>query len=165
MILKCEKYATNWKQYKKVDVDEALRYKRKRATFVAANYGTARAIARWSKQNIDQTYKKLEELRKVDPTVPRKLVYNDETNVRPQHTLPSKKLFSSADVSISALNQRKRQKLIDEEDEKREEEIRKEAIINQIDFGMNEASLQLQAQVAATIQQLASIPQSFNSSK
>ncbi|MFS7948358.1 hypothetical protein Hanom_Chr06g00559061 [Helianthus anomalus] len=133
----------NWKQYNKVDADEALRYTRKRTELVAANYGTAKAIARWSKQNVDLTYKRLEELRKTDPTVPQKPVHNDETTVRPQQTLPSKKLFSSEDVSISSLNQRKTQQLIDEEDEKREEEIRKEVIRNQIDFGMDEASFQL----------------------
>ncbi|MFS8029576.1 hypothetical protein Hanom_Chr17g01523891 [Helianthus anomalus] len=162
---KMRKSTTTWKQYKKVDLDEALRYKRKIEELVVANYGTARAIARWSKQNVGITYKKLEELRKTDLTVPQKPVYNDETTVRPQQTLPSKKLFSSVDVSIIFLNQRKKQQLIDEEDEKREEEIRKEAIRNQIDFGMNEASLQLQAQVVATIQKLASRPQSPNSSK
>ncbi|MFS8002216.1 hypothetical protein Hanom_Chr13g01199481 [Helianthus anomalus] len=102
-----KKSAPNWKKYKKFDVDEALRYKRKRAELVAANYGTARSIARWFKQNIDLTYKKLEELRKTYPSVPQKPVYNDETTNRPQQTLSSKKLFSSADVSISVLNQRK----------------------------------------------------------
>ncbi|KAJ0587462.1 hypothetical protein HanIR_Chr04g0163481 [Helianthus annuus] len=113
-----KKSAPNWKKYKKVDVDEALWYKRKSAELVAANYRTARSIARWSKQNIDLTYKKLEELRKTDPTLPKKPVYDDETLDRPQQNLSSKKLFTSSNVSINVLNQRKRQQLIDEKDEK-----------------------------------------------
>ncbi|XP_035845868.1 uncharacterized protein LOC118492162 [Helianthus annuus] len=42
---------------------------------------------------------------------------SDETIDRPQQALSSKKLFTSSDVSINVLNQRKRQQLIDEEDE------------------------------------------------
>ncbi|MFS8033886.1 hypothetical protein Hanom_Chr17g01574791 [Helianthus anomalus] len=79
-----KKYAPNWMKYKKVDVDEALRYKTKRVELVAANCGTSRSIARWSKQNIDSTYKKQEELRKTDPFLPKKPVYEDETTDRPQ---------------------------------------------------------------------------------
>ncbi|MFS7919602.1 hypothetical protein Hanom_Chr03g00214581 [Helianthus anomalus] len=120
-----KKSSPNWKKYKKVDVDEALRYKRKRVELEVTNYGTARSIARWSKRNIDLTYKKLEELRKTNPSLPKKPVYDDETTDRPQQTLPSKKLFSSSDVSINILKQRKRQQLIDEEDEKRDAEFRK----------------------------------------
>ncbi|MFS7906081.1 hypothetical protein Hanom_Chr01g00055151 [Helianthus anomalus] len=139
--------------------------KEERSELVAAGCGAARSIGRWSKQNVDLTYKKLEELRKTDPTLPKKPVYDDETTDRPQQTLPSKKLFSSSDVSISVLNQRKIQQLIDEEDEKRDAEFRKEAIKNQLQYGLNEASLQLQAQFAETIQRLASIPLSPNSSQ
>ncbi|MFS7906082.1 hypothetical protein Hanom_Chr01g00055161 [Helianthus anomalus] len=132
---------------------------------LTAGCGAARSIGRWSKQDVDLTYKKLEELRKTDPTLPKKPVYDDETTDRPQQTLPSKKLFSSSDVSISVLNQRKIQQVIDEEDEKRDAEFRKEAIKNQLQHGLNEASLQLQAQFAKTIQRLASIPLSPNSSQ
>ncbi|MFS7954485.1 hypothetical protein Hanom_Chr07g00631051 [Helianthus anomalus] len=138
---KMKKSAPNWNKHKKVDVDEALRYKRKRAELVAANYGTARSIARWSKQDVYQTYKRLEELRKTNPTLPKKPVYDAETTNRPQQTHSSKKLFSSSDVSISVLNQRKRQQLIDEEDEKRDVEFRKEAIKNQLQFRLDDVSL------------------------
>ncbi|MFS8031972.1 hypothetical protein Hanom_Chr17g01552201 [Helianthus anomalus] len=160
-----KKFAPKWNKHKKVDVDEALRYKRKRAELVAANYGTARSIERWTKQDVDLTYKKLEELRKTDPTLPKKPVYDDETTDRPQQTRSSKKLFSSSDVSISILNQRKRQLQIDEEDEKMDAEFRKEAIRNQLHFGLDDASLQLQAQFVETLQRLASRPQSPNSSQ
>ena len=54
---------------------------------------------------------------------------------------------------------------MDEEDEKREAEIRKEAIRNQLRYGLDDASLQLQAQVAQALQKLANRPQSPNSSQ
>ncbi|MFS7913879.1 hypothetical protein Hanom_Chr02g00146921 [Helianthus anomalus] len=138
---KMKKYAPNLNKYKKVDVDEALRYKRKRAKLVATNYGTTRSIARWTKQDVDLTYKKLEELRKTDPTLPMKPVYDDETTDRPRQTRSSKKLFSSSDISISVLNHRKRQQRIDEKDEKRDAEFIKEVVRNQLQFGLDDASL------------------------
>ncbi|KAJ0532426.1 hypothetical protein HanIR_Chr09g0396681 [Helianthus annuus] len=160
-----QKSAPNWKQYKKVEVDEVLKYKRMRAELVAAKYGTAIQIGKWSRQYTDQAYNKLEERRKTDPSLPKNPVYKDETTVRRRQTTTSKKLFSSTDVSIVVLNQRKRQQLMDEEDEKREVEIRKESIRNQLQYGLDDASLQLQAQVAQTLQTLASRPQSPNSSQ
>ncbi|MFS7889568.1 hypothetical protein Hanom_Chr00s000004g01608531 [Helianthus anomalus] len=129
---KMKKSVPNWNKYKKVDVDEALRYKRKRVELIAANYGTARSIVRWTKQDVDLGYKKLEELRKTDPTLPKKPVYDDESTNRPRQTRSSKKLFSSSDVSVNVLNQRKRQQQIDEEDENRDAEFRKEAVRNQL---------------------------------
>ncbi|MFS7936262.1 hypothetical protein Hanom_Chr05g00413511 [Helianthus anomalus] len=48
-----KKSAPKWNKHKKVDVDEALRYKRKRSELVAAGYRTAKSIARWSKQDVD----------------------------------------------------------------------------------------------------------------
>ncbi|MFS7946290.1 hypothetical protein Hanom_Chr06g00534271 [Helianthus anomalus] len=53
----------NWKKAKQVGPDEALKLKRMRAELVAADYGSTRSIARWSKLNIVETYKKLEDLR------------------------------------------------------------------------------------------------------
>ncbi|MFS7911462.1 hypothetical protein Hanom_Chr02g00118361 [Helianthus anomalus] len=43
---KMKKSAPNWNKFKKVDVNDALRNKRKRAELVAAGYGPARSIAR-----------------------------------------------------------------------------------------------------------------------
>ncbi|MFS7978621.1 hypothetical protein Hanom_Chr10g00917601 [Helianthus anomalus] len=48
-----KKTASNWKKSKQVDQDDALRFKRMRAELVAADYGSARPIARWSKQNVE----------------------------------------------------------------------------------------------------------------
>ncbi|MFS7911460.1 hypothetical protein Hanom_Chr02g00118341 [Helianthus anomalus] len=43
---KMRKSAPNWNNFKKVDVNDALRNKRKREELVAAGYGPARSIAR-----------------------------------------------------------------------------------------------------------------------
>ena len=142
------KSAPNWKQYKKVEVDEVLKYKRMKAELVAAKVGTARQIGKWTKQSIDLAYSRLEERRKTDSSLPKKPVYKDETTVIRRQTVTSKKLSSSADVSIAILKQRKRQQLMDEEDENRYAEYRKESIRNQLRYGLDDASLQLQAQVA-----------------
>ncbi|MFS7902822.1 hypothetical protein Hanom_Chr01g00015861 [Helianthus anomalus] len=88
-----KKTPPNWKKSKQVDPDEALRFKRMRVEVVAADYGYARSIAKWSKLNVEETYKKLEELRAKDPTVPQKLVYPTTTIGRPQRTQASKKLL------------------------------------------------------------------------
>ncbi|MFS7914131.1 hypothetical protein Hanom_Chr02g00149771 [Helianthus anomalus] len=81
---------------KKID-DLTLEYKRKRAELVAAEYGTTRQIARWSKQNIDQTYRRLEELRKKDPTATKKPVYKT-TDKPKQQVFTSEPLFTSSDT-------------------------------------------------------------------
>ncbi|MFS7997767.1 hypothetical protein Hanom_Chr12g01145821 [Helianthus anomalus] len=145
------KFSPNWNKFKKVDVDDALRYKRKRAELVTEGYGSARSIARWSKQNVDETYRKLEELRKKYPKVPQKPVYTETTADRPQQTHATKNLFSLSALPISVLNQLKRQKKMDEEDEKRYCEHSKEAIRNQLQFGVDDAAHQLAAQIADTI--------------
>ncbi|MFS8024560.1 hypothetical protein Hanom_Chr16g01464671 [Helianthus anomalus] len=160
-----KKSAPNWNKYKTVDVDDALRCKRKRAELVAAGYRPARSIARWSKENVDETYRKLEKLRKTDPTVPQKPAYIETTADRPQQTHAIQKLFSSSFLPICSLNQLKRQKQTNEEDEERCVEHRKEAIKNQVQFGLDDASQQLVAQISETIKKLSSRPQSPNSSQ
>ncbi|MFS7947399.1 hypothetical protein Hanom_Chr06g00547831 [Helianthus anomalus] len=82
-----KKSAPNCNKFKKVDADDALRYKRKREELVAAGYGPARSIARWFKQNVDETYIRLEELRKKDLNVPQKPMYTETTADRPHHLL------------------------------------------------------------------------------
>ncbi|MFS8007672.1 hypothetical protein Hanom_Chr14g01263831 [Helianthus anomalus] len=74
-------------------------------------------------------------------------------------------MFISSDVSIHVLNQRKRQQHINEEDEKREADIRKEAIKTQLLYGLDKDSLKLQVQFTETIKRLSSRPQSPSSSQ
>ncbi|MFS8001684.1 hypothetical protein Hanom_Chr13g01193231 [Helianthus anomalus] len=100
----------NWKKAKQVDLNEALKVKRMRAELVAADYGSARSIGRWSKCNVVEAYKKLEELRAKDPNVPQKTVNPTTTAGRPQQTQTSKKLLSTSALSENALKQLKRQK-------------------------------------------------------
>ncbi|MFS7934707.1 hypothetical protein Hanom_Chr05g00394891 [Helianthus anomalus] len=91
-----KKTPPNWNKAKQVDPYEALGFKRMRAALVATDYGSARPIGRWSKLNIEETYKKLEELRAKDPIVPQKPVYPTTTASRPQQTQTSKKVFLSS---------------------------------------------------------------------
>ncbi|MFS7946761.1 hypothetical protein Hanom_Chr06g00540101 [Helianthus anomalus] len=74
--------APNWKKSKQNDPNEALKFKRMRAELVAADYGSAKSIARWLKLNVEETYKKLEELKAKDPIVPKKPVYPPTTTSR-----------------------------------------------------------------------------------
>ncbi|MFS8026241.1 hypothetical protein Hanom_Chr16g01484511 [Helianthus anomalus] len=123
-----KKTTPNWKKSKQVDQDDALRFKRMIEKLVDANYESARSITRWPKQNVEETYRKLEELRKKDPNVPQKPIYPETTAGKPQQTQASKKLALSFALPINALNQLKRQKQTDEEDEQWFEEYRKEGI-------------------------------------
>ncbi|MFS7987377.1 hypothetical protein Hanom_Chr11g01021811 [Helianthus anomalus] len=160
-----KKTAPNWKKSKQVDPDDALRFKRMRAELVAADYGSARSIARWSKLNVEKTDQKLEEVRKKDSIVFQKLVYHETTTGRPQQTYAFKKFSLSSALPTNALNQLKRQKQTGEEDEQRYEEYRKAAIKYQIDYHTDAAANQLTAQLAETIKRLASRPHSQNSSQ
>ncbi|MFS7905953.1 hypothetical protein Hanom_Chr01g00053741 [Helianthus anomalus] len=95
-----------------------------RAELVAANYGSARSIARWSEFNIVETYKRLEQLRAKDPKVSQKPVYPTTVAIAQQTHTP-KKLLSASAFSAKALIQIKRQKQTDQEDEQKYEKIRK----------------------------------------
>ncbi|KAJ0898023.1 hypothetical protein HanRHA438_Chr08g0352131 [Helianthus annuus] len=159
-----KKTPPNGKKAKQVDPDEALKFKRMRVELVAVDYASTRSIAIWSKLNIEETYKKLEELRAEDPIVPQKPVYPTTTAGRPQQTQTSKKLHLTSTLPANALNQLKRQKKTHGEDEQRFEEYRKEAIKCQIEFHMDDAADQLTAQLTETIKRLASRPQSPNAS-
>ncbi|MFS7917838.1 hypothetical protein Hanom_Chr03g00193871 [Helianthus anomalus] len=146
-----KKTAPNWKKSKQNDPDEELNFKKKRAELVAADYGSARSIARWSKLNVKETYKNLEELRAKDPIVPRKPVYPPTTAGRPQQTHAPEKLLLLYALPTNALNQLKRQKQTDKEDEQRYEEYGKEATKCQIEFHMDVAADQLTAQLHEAI--------------
>ncbi|MFS7917952.1 hypothetical protein Hanom_Chr03g00195231 [Helianthus anomalus] len=98
-----KKTPPNWMKAKQVDPDESSKLKRMRAELVAVDYGSARSNARWSKLNIVETYKKLEELRSKDSNVPQKPVYPTTTASMPQQTLTSKKLLLSSALSANAL--------------------------------------------------------------
>ncbi|MFS8025099.1 hypothetical protein Hanom_Chr16g01470951 [Helianthus anomalus] len=143
-----KKTTPNWKKSKQFDPNNALRVKRMRGELVAADYGSARSIVRWLKQNVKETYRKLKEHRKKDPKVPQKTVCPQTTAGRPQQTQTSKKLILSSALPTTALNQLKRQRGTDKEDEKKFEEIRKEGIGCRIVFQMDGAADQLSAELA-----------------
>ncbi|MFS7913288.1 hypothetical protein Hanom_Chr02g00140091 [Helianthus anomalus] len=81
---KMKRSARNWSKFKKFSAELTLEYKRKRAELVAAKYRSAKAISKWSRQYIDQTYKKLEKLRETDPTTPKKSAYKSKTTNEPK---------------------------------------------------------------------------------
>ncbi|MFS7962688.1 hypothetical protein Hanom_Chr08g00729561 [Helianthus anomalus] len=120
----------DWKKGKQVDQNKALKLKRMREELVAAKYGNARSVSRWSECKIVETYKRLEQLREKDPTVPKKPVY--PTVVVPQQTLILKKQSSVSGLSIAALNQAKRQKQMSEADEQMYDYYRKEGLKKQL---------------------------------
>ncbi|MFS7968905.1 hypothetical protein Hanom_Chr09g00802961 [Helianthus anomalus] len=97
-----------WNKCKQFDPDDALRFERMRAELVAAGYGFARSVARWSKLNVEETYKNLEELRKKDQSVSQKPVYPETTTGRPQQTHAFKKFSLASASPTNALNQLKR---------------------------------------------------------
>ncbi|MFS7979223.1 hypothetical protein Hanom_Chr10g00924871 [Helianthus anomalus] len=139
----------DWKKGKQVNPCKALELKRMKAELVAANYGSARSIARWSESNTVENYKKLEQLIAKDPKVPQKPVYPTIAAI-PQLTHTPKKLLLASALSANALRQIKRQKQNDEKDEQKYEEIRKEGIKCKLDFHIDPAADQLAAQLKET---------------
>ncbi|MFS7998289.1 hypothetical protein Hanom_Chr12g01151911 [Helianthus anomalus] len=140
---KMKRSAPDWNKYKKTIVDLTLEYKRKKAELVAAKYSSAKTISKWLRQYTDMVYEKLEKFRETDPTAPKKPAYKNKKPDEPrQQTLPLKTLFTSSNTSIIALNQRKRQKQIDEEDAEREADIMKVAIKQMIEENPDSAKLQ-----------------------
>ncbi|MFS7929448.1 hypothetical protein Hanom_Chr04g00332661 [Helianthus anomalus] len=112
-----KKSAPNWSKYKKAIADLALEYKRKKQELVAAKVGTAKAIAKWSRQYTDMAYERLERRRETDPTVPKKPTYKDKKADDPQQqALSLKTLFTSSNTTIISFDHRKRQKQMEGEE-------------------------------------------------
>ncbi|MFS7913554.1 hypothetical protein Hanom_Chr02g00143101 [Helianthus anomalus] len=64
-----------WSNYKKNVPERALKLKRMKEQLIAADYGSRNQVIRWTGVKVLDTYKRLEELRKKDPTVPKKPDY------------------------------------------------------------------------------------------
>ncbi|MFS7967226.1 hypothetical protein Hanom_Chr09g00783291 [Helianthus anomalus] len=69
---------------------------------IGANYGSRNQVTRWTEVKVLETYKRLEERRKKDPTVPKKPDY-PEAVVPVKQALPIKR-------SVAIFYQRKKQK-------------------------------------------------------
>ena len=63
------------KPIKKIGLEKELRLKRKKDELVQAGFGSKRQISHWKDDKVHESYKKLEELRKKDPSVPQKPDY------------------------------------------------------------------------------------------
>ncbi|MFS8016625.1 hypothetical protein Hanom_Chr15g01370761 [Helianthus anomalus] len=74
----------DWAKFKRNVPDKQLELKRMKEELVAADFGTKRHVARWKEDMVRSTYKRLEELRKKDPTIPQKPDYPEaEVSKRP----------------------------------------------------------------------------------
>ncbi|MFS7916714.1 hypothetical protein Hanom_Chr03g00180581 [Helianthus anomalus] len=126
--------APDWSKYKKKIADLTLEYKRKKQELVTTKFGRAKAIEKWSRQYTNMVYAKLEKKRETDPTVPKKPAYRDKKVDEPQQqALSLKTLFTSSDTSIIALDHRKEQKQMEEEEKAQEADIMKMALQRMIE--------------------------------
>ncbi|MFS7973183.1 hypothetical protein Hanom_Chr09g00853621 [Helianthus anomalus] len=74
----------DWAKFKKNVPDKQVELKRMKEELVTADFGTKRQISRWKEDVVRSTYKRLEELRKKDPSIPQKPDYPEaEVSKRP----------------------------------------------------------------------------------
>ncbi|MFS7998435.1 hypothetical protein Hanom_Chr12g01153801 [Helianthus anomalus] len=64
-----------WSKYKKNVPEKVLMLKRMKEELIVANYGSRNQVTRWTEVKVFETYKRLEERRKKDPTAPQKQDY------------------------------------------------------------------------------------------
>ncbi|XP_035838201.1 fibrous sheath CABYR-binding protein-like [Helianthus annuus] len=108
-----------WSQYKKNVPERALELKRMKEELITANYGSRNQITRWIEVKVLETYKRLEERRKKDPTVPKKPDYSASV-VSTKQTLPIKISVKPIVPPAAVFYQRKKQKQMDEEEKAQE---------------------------------------------
>ncbi|MFS7979731.1 hypothetical protein Hanom_Chr10g00931141 [Helianthus anomalus] len=109
-----------WSQYKKNLPKSTLKLKRMKEELITANYGSRNQIARWKEIKVIDTYKKLEERRKKDPSVPKKPDY-PASEVSIKQTVPTKRSAKPIVPSAAIVYQTKRQKQMDEEEHAQQE--------------------------------------------
>ena len=63
-------------KFKRVEADKALELKRMKEELIIAEYGSKNSVSKWGEARVRATYKRLEELRKKDPTAPQKPDYS-----------------------------------------------------------------------------------------
>ena len=101
-----------------------------------ANYGEMKSVARCKVLRLVETYKKLEQARLTDPTLPKKPVYPEDIQLTKQ-TLTMESLVSTSDINTGAIKHLKRHREMvaadTEESAKESYDIyRKEGLRNQI---------------------------------
>ncbi|MFS7951096.1 hypothetical protein Hanom_Chr07g00590921 [Helianthus anomalus] len=105
-----------WSQYKKNVPERALKLKIMKEELITPNYGSRNQVTRWTEVKVLETYKKLEERRKKDLSIPKKPDY-PAIEVSTKQTLPIKRSAKTTAPSAIAIYQRKRQKQMSEEEE------------------------------------------------
>ncbi|MFS7898680.1 hypothetical protein Hanom_Chr00s027394g01767051 [Helianthus anomalus] len=76
---------------------------------ITANYGSRNQVTRWTEVKVLETYKRLEERRKKDPSVPKKPDY-PASEVSTKQTQPTKRSAKPTVPSAVVFYQRKKQK-------------------------------------------------------
>ncbi|KAJ0464703.1 hypothetical protein HanHA300_Chr14g0530271 [Helianthus annuus] len=59
-------------KFKQFEADKALELKRMKEELIVAEYGSSNSVSKWGEARVRATYKRLEELRKKEPTTPQK---------------------------------------------------------------------------------------------
>ncbi|MFS7962556.1 hypothetical protein Hanom_Chr08g00728041 [Helianthus anomalus] len=114
-------------QYKKNIPEKALEPKRMKEEMITANYGSRNQVTRWTEVKVVETYKRLEEIRKKDPTALKRPDY-PEAVVPAKQTLPIKRTATTTAPSAIAVYQKKRQKQMEEIEKAQEADLMKEAL-------------------------------------
>ncbi|KAJ0493154.1 hypothetical protein HanIR_Chr12g0582921 [Helianthus annuus] len=71
-------------KFKQFEAEKALELKRMKEELITADYGSKNSVSKWGEARVRATYKRLEELRKKDPTAPQKPDYSKaEVSKRP----------------------------------------------------------------------------------
>ncbi|KAJ0870250.1 hypothetical protein HanRHA438_Chr11g0498261 [Helianthus annuus] len=112
-----------WANYKKNIPERTLKLKRIKEELITADYGSRNQVTRWTEEKVLATYKRLEELRKRDPTAPKKPDYPETVVPVKQQKLPIRRPTAP---HATILYQRRKQKQMDEltkEDKAQEEYI------------------------------------------
>ncbi|MFS7911679.1 putative fur-regulated basic protein A [Helianthus anomalus] len=99
-------------KYKKNVPEKVLILKRMKEELIVANYGSRNLVTRWTEVKVLETYKRLEERRKKDPTAPKKPVY-PEAIVPVKQALPIKRSVQTSVPTAAIVYQRKKQKHMD----------------------------------------------------
>ena len=119
-----KKTAPNWSKYKRLIADLTTEYKRKKRELVDAKIGTAEAISKWSRQQTDEAYERLEKQRMKATNSPKK---SDYKKLQEQVKLFETQI-STAEDFVTKLREEKKEMLSAGVDKNKEAEQIKEAM-------------------------------------
>ncbi|MFS7963378.1 hypothetical protein Hanom_Chr08g00737371 [Helianthus anomalus] len=146
------------RKFKQIEDDKALELKRMKEELIIAEYGSRNSVSKWGEDRVRATYKRLEELRKKDPSVPQKPDYNKaEVSKRP----PKLQAKRTSAPTGAAIYKRRSQKQLDAETT--QELIAGDDLVKEGIKRMIEETLDMN-KYASTVQPVMNRPASPNSS-